>query len=64
MNRIKTRMALLLAATALSSAFVAAPAKAADNCHPYPQAYCDAMDFYYRCILGPIKYNWEPCIDN
>ncbi|MDQ3957367.1 MAG: hypothetical protein M3273_03495 [Actinomycetota bacterium] len=64
MNRIKTRMALLLAATALSSIFVAAPASAADNCHPYPDVYCETMDFYYRCVIGPIKYGWPPCIQH
>ncbi|MDQ3953898.1 MAG: hypothetical protein M3279_13200 [Actinomycetota bacterium] len=64
MNRIKTRIALLLAATALSSVFLAAPAAAADNCHPYPQVYCTTMDFYYRCVIGPIVYDWPHCINH
>ena len=55
-------MALLLAATALSTVFAAAPAKAADTCHPYPQVYCHVMDFYDRCVIGPIKYGWPHCI--
>ncbi len=61
-NRIKRRMALLLAATALSTIFVAAPAAAADTCHPYPQAYCAVREFYYRCVVGPVVYGWPHCI--
>ena len=62
MDRIRTRMALLLAATALSTVFFAAPASAAETCHPYPQVYCYARDFYYRCVIGPIVYSWPHCI--
>ncbi len=61
MNRIKTRMALLLAATALSSIAMAAPAQAAGGCYPYPEVYCDVQEFYFECVLGPIKYGWDPC---
>ena len=57
MDRIKARIALLLAAMAVSSIFVAAPAaRAADSCHPYPEQYCNTMNWYYRCVVGPIIY--------
>ncbi|HEX2295020.1 MAG TPA: hypothetical protein VHN37_06890 [Actinomycetota bacterium] len=61
MDRVKTRIALLLAATALSSVFVVTPASAAEGC-PYPQPYCEVRDLYYRCVIGPIVYQHPNCI--
>jgi hypothetical protein len=57
MNRVKRRIALFLAATAVSSAFLTAtPAKAADSCYPYPEVYCNTMDWVIRCVWWRIEY--------
>lgn len=54
MDRIKTRIVLLLAVGAASSVLTASPASAADTCHPMPQAYCNAIQYLNDCVV------WHP----
>ncbi|HYP23927.1 MAG TPA: hypothetical protein VEV43_10155 [Actinomycetota bacterium] len=53
MDRIKRRIALCLAASALASVGMAAPASAGDSCHPLPQAYCNAIQYLNDCVFWP-----------
>ena len=60
MGRIKARVALFLTALALSSVFVAgSPARAADNCHPLPDAVCNTHDWYRECVFARIWYGYS-----
>ena len=60
MDRIKSRIVLLLALASLSSIFVVTPARAEESCPPLPDAVCDAEWFYYNCIFYPIRYSQPP----
>ena len=56
-DRIKRRIALCLAASALASVFMAAPAAAADDsCYPYPEQYCNTMTWVIECVWWRIEY--------
>lgn len=55
MDRIKVRIASVLATAALASGiFAASPASAAETCHPFPQAYCSAIQYLNDCVV------WHP----
>ena len=58
MNRIKLRITLLAALRAVSSMFVAAPAQAADTCHPMPEVVCHTQDGVQKCVVWLIRYGW------
>ena len=56
MDRIKRRIALCLAASALISVLAATPAAAADNCHPAPDAVCNSRKWVVECVVWIVKY--------
>ncbi|HEX2058129.1 MAG TPA: hypothetical protein VHI71_07145 [Actinomycetota bacterium] len=58
MDRIKSRIALLLAAAAVSTVFVAPPARAADNCHPFPEVYCNTTYYLQHCVFRRPPADW------
>ncbi len=53
MNRLETRIVLLLAVATASSVFTASPASAADSCHPMPEAYCNTLTYLNDCVFWP-----------
>lgn len=53
MDRMKTRIALLVAVAAAGGVLVAPPARAADSCHPMPEAYCNTIRYLNDCIFWP-----------
>ena len=53
MDRIKTRIALLLAVVAAAGVFTASPAPAAGTCHPMPQVYCNWIQWLNDCVFWP-----------
>jgi hypothetical protein len=55
-DRTKRRIALCLAASALASAFMVAPAAADDSCYPYPEVYCNTMSWVIECVWWGIEY--------
>jgi hypothetical protein len=51
-DRIKARVALFVVTAAVSGVFLAAtPAHASDTCYPYPEQYCNTMNWVRRCVL-------------
>lgn len=49
----KARIVLLVAVAAALNVFAAAPAPAADSCHPMPQAYCNTITYLNDCVFWP-----------
>ncbi len=60
MDRIRFRIVLLVALSALSSIFVASPAQASASCHPMPDAVCETPQWVYDCVYTPIRYGYMP----
>ena len=53
-DRTKVRIVSALATVALASGiFAAAPARAAETCHPLPQVYCNTIQYLNDCVFWP-----------